>query len=328
MKKLGALLTLAVTAVVAGPAASYGQVGTTGLPVYRPVSSLKGDLHLVGSNTMSHVATVWADSFRRFYPDVNITIDVDGSREAVGSVADGQASMGLLSRTITQEEIEYFTAKKGHAPKVLTPCMERIAISVHKENPIRGLTLRQLDGIFSTTLKRGEEKPIRTWGQLGFPGAWAEQPIIARGRSTDTGAQVYFQEAVLLSGEFRDDLASDPGSLDLVKAIGADPRSIGFSGLSYNIPDVRPVPLALRPEGPYIAIDSEEADAGQYPLVRPLQFVVSHRPGQEMPAVEREFIRYVFSELGQEDVIKAGFQAIPAQPAHVALDSVGLGVAR
>jgi phosphate transport system substrate-binding protein len=324
--KLGALLA---TSLMLWAATAQAQVALDpNLPVYRPVASLKGELKLIGSNTMSHVASVWADSFRQFYPDVKITIDINGSREAVSSVEEGAAHMGLLSRTISQKEIDEFAKTFGHPPKVLTPCLERIAIYVHKDNPIRGMTLKQVDAIFSSTCKRGEAQPIRTWGQLGFPGAWKDQPVVAIGRSTDTGSQLFFQEAVLLGGEFRQDLQDQPDNLGLTKAISTDPRGVGFAGISYDSPDIRAVPLALQAEGPFVAIDSPEADAGQYPLVRPLQLVVNHDPAKPLPAVEQEFLKYVFSRLGQEDVIKAGFQTIPAAPAHIALDSVGLGVAR
>lgn len=325
--KLGALLT-AFLLCVSTASVVHGQALDPNLPVYRPVSSLKGELKLVGSNTMSHVAAVWSDGFRQFYPDVRITIDVNGSREAVRAVETNEAHIGLLSRSIDAAEAESFAKTLGYQPKVLTPCLERIAVFAHKDNPINGLTLKQVDAIFSNSLKRGEERPIRTWGQLGFPGAWANQPIVAVGRKDDTGSQLFFKEAVLLGGDYREDLVPKTGNLDLVKSIGKDPRALGFAGLSCDAPEVRSVPLAIRPEGPFVAIDSPEADAGQYPLMRPLQLVVDHNPKKEMPAVESEFIKYVFSRLGQEDVIKAGFQAIPAQPAHIALDSVGLGVAR
>jgi phosphate transport system substrate-binding protein len=88
------------------------------------------------------------------------------------------------------------------------------------------------------------------------------------------------------------------------------------------------VPLALTEKDEFVAVDSPEADMGLYPLVRRLQLVVKHDPKKELEPIEREFIRYVFSQMGQEDVIKAGFQAIPARPARVALDAVGLGLSR
>lgn len=329
MLKLGAtLLSACLTLWTASTAC--GQVGILdpNLPVYRPVHSLQGELKLSGSNTMSHVAAVWAAGFRQFYPDVKISIKVDGSREAVNAVVAGQAHLGLLSRSITAEEVAAFQQRLNHPPQVLTPCLERMAIYVHKDNPIKGLTLAQIDAVFSNECKRGEKAPIRTWGQLGFPGAWAEQPVVAQGRKDDTGSQVFFQEAVLLGGAFRADMQNHADNLTLLNAIVTDPRSIGFAGLCYDNPQVRTVPVGITAEGPFVGIDSPEADAGTYPLVRPLQFVVNHDPAKGLPAVQAEFIKYVFSRLGQEDVIKSGFQAIPARPANIALDSVGLGVAR
>jgi phosphate transport system substrate-binding protein len=331
MHKLGAS-TLAAALVLwtaASTALGQGVALDPNLPVYRPVSqTLQGELKLTGSNTMSHVAAVWASGFRQFYPDVKISINVEGSREAVSSVASGQAHIGLLSRSITAEEVAAFQQQLKHPPQVLTPCLERMAIYVHKDNPIKGLTLQQIDAVFSADCKRGATQPIRTWGQLGFPGAWATQPVTAQGRNNDTGSQVFFQEAVLLGGKYREDLQGHPDNLELLNAIVADPRSIGFAGICYDNPNVRTVPVAIGPQGPFVAIDSPEADAGAYPLVRPLQLVVDHDPAKGQPAMQAEFIKYVFSSRGQEDVIKSGFQAIPAQPANIALDAVGLGVAR
>lgn len=318
---LGVALTLAPTLHAQAPLDPQ-------MPIYRPVSSLKGELNLAGSSTMANVASVWASRFRQFYPDVKVTIHTTGSRAAVSSVVDNSANIGLLSRSINQDERELFLKARGSEVTVLTPCLERIGIYVHKDNPIRGLSLQQIDGVFSDDIKRGAEKPIRTWGQLGFPGAWEKQPVIVHGRDDDTGSQVFMQEAVMLGGAVRKDIKDHPSNSELMKGIAADPRSIGFAGHSYETTDVRSVPLAIRPEGPYVAIDSEDADNGHYPLMRPLQLVIDHKPGNELPEIEREFIRYVFSSLGQEDVIKAGFQPITGKPAHIALDSVGLNVVR
>ena len=331
MLKLGACLPALLLALsTAAPVAlGEGLVLDPNLPVYRPVAAnLTGEIKLAGSNTMSHVASVWASGFRRFYPDVKISINITGSREAVSTVATGQAHIGLLSRSITAAEVQDFQKKLSHPPKVLTPCLERMAIYVHKDNPIKGLTLQQIDAVFGDDANRGAAKPIRTWGQLGFPGAWAGQPVVAQGRRHDTGSQVFFQEAVLLGGAFRSDLVEHPDNLGLLNSIVKDPRSIGFAGLCYDNPDVRTVPIAIGPEGPFVEIDSPQADAGAYPLMRPLQLVVDHSSQKELPAAEAEFIKYVFSRLGQEDVIKSGFQAIPARPANIALDAVGLGIAR
>jgi phosphate transport system substrate-binding protein len=136
------------------------------------------------------------------------------------------------------------------------------------------------------------------------------------------------QQAVLLGGAMRDEMKTHASNVELVKAIASNPGSIGFAGLSYATPEVRAVPLTVAEGGKFVAIDSPEADRGAYPLVRRLQLVVKHDPKQKLRPIEREFIKYVFSTQGQEDVVKAGFQAIPARPARVALDAVGLGLSR
>lgn len=298
------------------------------LPYYRPVEKLSGELKLGGSNTMSHVASVWVNSFSEFYPDVKISVDVSGSRAAVEAVQAGETHIGLLSRTISEEEVTSFQHVFGYPPTVLTPCLERTAIYVHKDNPIEGLTLAQLDAIFGSECKRGACEPARTWGQVGLKGKWAKLPIIAHGRTFDTGSQVFLQEAVMLGSHMRDDMVSHKSNIGIVQAVASEQGGIGFGGLSYATSDVKAVPLAFAEGQEYIAIDSPQADMGMYPLVRRLQLVVKHDPAKELPPVEREFIRYVFSRLGQEDVVKAGYQAIPARPARVALDAVGLGLSR
>lgn len=298
------------------------------LPYYRPVEKLSGELKLDGSNTMSHVAMVWVEGFKEFYPDVTISVDVNGSREAVTSVQEGKAQIGLLSRTITAEEIAAFEKEFGYPPSVLTPCLERTAIYVNKNNPIKGLTLAELDAVLGTECKRGAKEPCRTWGQLGLTGKWAKLPITLHGRTKDTGSQVFLEEAVMLGGAIREDVVSHPTNIEIVEAVAKDEGAIGFGGLSYATSDVRAVPLSFAEGQDFVAIDSPEADQGLYPLVRRLQLVVKHDPKGKLQPVEREFIRYVFSRLGQEDVVKAGYQAIPARPARIALDAVGLGLSR
>ena len=298
------------------------------LPIYRPIEVIKGQLKLGGSNTLSHVAAVWIASFEKFYPDAKITVEVNGSRAAVADVKAGNTDIGLLSRRVREDEINTFHKSFGYPPTVLTPCLERTAIFVHKDNPIEGLTLAQLDAIFSTECRRGARHPYRNWKQLDVKGALSSQPIVAHGRTMETGSQVFMQEAVLLGGAMRDDMETHESNVDLVKAIASNRGAIGFAGLSYAMPEVRAVPLTVAEGGDFVAIDSPEADRGAYPLVRRLQLVVKHDPKQQLRPIEREFIKYVFSTQGQEDVVKAGFQAIPARPARVALDAVGLGLSR
>jgi phosphate transport system substrate-binding protein len=153
-------------------------------------------------------------------------------------------------------------------------------------------------------------------------------PIVVNARRDTTGSQVFIQAAVLQGGKFRTDMQQHIGNLDLVKAVASDPGAIGFAGLTYHIPGIKPVPLAVETGRPYVGIDSVAAAQGEYPLVRPLQLVVNRPPQKNLSRLQAEFLKYVFSQLGQEDVVKAGFQSIAARPAHSALQAVGLGVAQ
>ena len=294
------------------------------LPAYRPINKLEGKLTLVGSQTMSELVSVWKGRFQQFYPDVEIQTVVKGATNAVPAVMSGEASIGLLSREATHEEIEAFKKEKGYEPKVLTPSLERIAIYVNENNPIESLTLAQVDAIFSTSLKRGETKTIKTWGETGVTGAMADQAIALKGRSETTGSQVFFRSIALNGGDFRTDITNEKDNLALVKAIAADKNAIGFAGEMWHIRGIKSVPIAWKSgEAPY-AIDSSNDENGNYPLVRPLQLVINQAPGKDLTTVEQEFLRYVFSSMGQEDVVKAGLHPISADPAKTALGAVGL----
>jgi phosphate transport system substrate-binding protein len=294
------------------------------LPAYRAIDKLEGKIVLVGSDTMSQVAAAWKTRFKQFYPDVEITITVKGAANALPAILAGEATIGMMSYEATPDEIAAFTKAKGYAPKLVVPTLERIGVYVHDCNPIESLTLAQADAIFSKSLKRGEAKEITTWGAAGVTGDLATQPIALKGRSAKTGSQVFFQSLVLHGGEFREGMTNEKDNLALVKAIQADPTAIGFAGEMYQISGLKAVPISYKTgEAPY-SLDSLGDENGSYPLVRPLQFVIDQAPDKELPAAEREFLKYVFSLSGQEDVVKAGFQPISAAPAKTALSAVGL----
>ena len=320
MKSLGAILGLfALSAGLAGANTAYAQAPVVqNLPLYRPADDVSGKITLIGSNTMSQLASGWADSFRQIHPNVEIDIDIRGSRDAVNSVITGEATFGLLSRSIRQDEVQAFQQKFGYPPKVLTPSLERMAIFVHRDNPIQELTLQQLNSIFA---ENGEAK---TWGDVGATGAWASRPIVLHGRAPTTGSTVYLQQYLLRGDDYKPSITRQPTNIHLVKAVEADQNAIGYAGLVNQTAGVRAVPLAARPGSPAVAIDSLEAGQGRYPLMRPLQLVINQAPGHELTTVQSEFLKYVFSRLGQEDVIKGGFQSIPGQNASFALGQLGL----
>lgn len=320
MKSLGVVFgAIALSAAMAGASTAYGQdVINESLPLYRPSDQLSGEITLTGSNTMAQLANCWVDSFRKFHPNVKFKIEVNGSRNALSSVIDGSATFGMLSRTIEKDELAAFEKKFGYAPKLLVPAYERIAIWVNEECPVEELTVAQVQSIFA------QDGKARTWGDVGVTGAWANRTIAVQGRGPSTGSTDYFQTAILRGENFDDKMAQHKSNQELIAAIENNPDAIGYAGLMFQTSKIKAVPLAPRSGLPAVSIDSIEADQGHYPLMRPLQLVVNQAPGKELKPVEREFLQYVFSRLGQEDVIKGGFQPIPGSNARYALGQVGL----
>jgi phosphate transport system substrate-binding protein len=320
-------MTLALCACVVYPATAAEPPSPLdpSLPSYRPSAQLSGKITLVGSNTMSQVASIWIDGFRQFHPNVEIENEIRGSANAVSSVINEEATFGLLSRSIHPQEVVAFEKKFGHAPTVLTPTFEPIAVFSHESNPIEGLTLQQLDAIYSTTRLRGAGETATTWGDLGLTGEWASRTITLQGRSNDTGSVVFFRDIVLAGGAYRRDLVAHRSNVDLVKGVAGDTGAIGAAGRTYMLPGVKTIPISVAAGEPFVDVSSVEAAQGRYPLIRPLQLVVNQAPDQELPTLQGEFLKYVFSRLGQEDVLRAGFQPISGRPAEIALDTVGLG---
>jgi len=292
-----------------------------GLPIYPRAEGVKGNVVMIGSYTMSQLGAVWADNFQKLYPEVQVKIDPKGSSQAVQSVMSGESTFGLLSRSITEEEVKAFHDKFGYLPTVVTPALEPIAIYVHKDNPVDSLTLAQLDAIFSKSLKRGASKTATTWGDLGAAGKYAAMPINCEVRRDETGSQIFFQAAILGNGEFRDGVHNHVSNVDLVKAVAANPGAIGFGGSTFATPEVKVISLKIRDEDPAVSIH----EAG-YPLVRPLQVVINRAPQKQLSAIDREFLKFIFSQKGQQDVILAGFVPVPARAAQIALDAVDLRI--
>ena len=311
------LACLAVVACTAGPAAA--QILDGNLPTYRPLNDLQGQVTLMGSTTMTSVAGVWTDSFSQYYPQARTDIEIRGSRGAVPAVMSGEATFGLLSRKITTAEVDAFAAKFGYKPKVATVCLERIGVWTHRDNPVRQLSLAQVASILS-----GQ---TRTWGEVGATGAYANQPIRVHGRGPDTGSRVFIENALLRGGK-HNPVVEHGSNAALIDGVAEDRLAIGYAGLIYANNTVRSVAISRGEGYPAVAVDSLDAARGNYVLVRPLQLVINQKPGTELPAAAGEFVKYVLSRSGQEDVIKGGFQPISAGPAEIALDQIGLRAAR
>lgn len=294
------------------------------LPEYTPVQGISGSLKSIGSDTMNNEMALWAEGFRRIYPNVHVEIEGKGSSTAPPALVAGTAQFGPMSREMKDAEVDAFEHRYGYKPTALPTSIDMLAIYTHKDNPIKGLTLPQVDAIFSKTRKGGYSEDIRTWGQLGLGGEWAAAPISLYGRNSASGTYGYLKEHALFNGDYKDSVKEQPGSSSVVQGCASDRYAIGYSGIGYKTADVRAVPLAVDEREDYVEAVPENAYSGDYPLARFLYLYVNYKPGTELDPLRREFVKYVFSQQGQRDVVKDGYYPVTAEIARQSLQSVGI----
>lgn len=278
------------------------------LPTYQKVSGVSGNLKSIGSDTLNNLMTLWTEGFRSQYPGVKIAIEGKGSSTAPPALIEGTAQFGPMSREMKQKEIEEFEKKFGYKPSVARVAVDSLAVFVHKDNPVKSLSMQQLDGIFSKTLKSGG-KDLKTWGDLGLTGEWASKPISLYGRNSASGTYGYFKEVALKGGDYKDTVKEQPGSSAVVQGVASDKYAIGYSGVGYKTADVKMVPVSVK-DGKSYEPSPENAYSGDYPLARFLYVYYNKKPNQNLDPLMAQFIKYVFSKEGQMVVVKDGFYPV------------------
>ena len=282
------------------------------IPEYKTVAGVSGNLNSIGSDTLNNLMTFWAEGFKALYPNVNIQIEGKGSATAPPALIEGTAQLGPMSRAMKQEELDAFEKKYGYKPTQIKVSVDALAIFVNKDNPIKGLTLTQADGIFSSTRKRGGAD-IATWEQLGLKD-WAGRAVSLYGRNSASGTYGFFKEHALEKGDFKTSVKEQPGSSAVVQGVSSDLYGIGYSGIGYATSGVRAVPLG-KEDGKYAEATYANCLSGDYPMARFLYIYVNRKPGAPMDTLTAEFLKYVIAQQGQKIVVKDGYFPIPAEVA-------------
>ncbi|MFZ5833049.1 MAG: PstS family phosphate ABC transporter substrate-binding protein [Planctomycetota bacterium] len=296
-------------------AGSLVQAGEPTVPAdvsqYETVSGVSGNINSVGSDTLNNLMQYWSEGFVKLYPNVKFQVKGEGSATAPPALTEGVAQLGPMSRAMKAEEMEAFEKKFGYKPTEISVALDCLAVFVNKDNPVRGLTLPQIDSMFSQTRKSGF-RSIDTWGGVGLTGEWASRPVTLYGRNSVSGTYAFFKEHALYKGDFKDTVKEQPGSAAVVNAVANDLGGVGYSGIGYKTADVRVVPLAKTHESKLVEPTFENALDGSYPLGRALYVYVNKKPNEPLPLHVREFIKFVLSQEGQQIVVKDGFGALPA----------------
>jgi phosphate transport system substrate-binding protein len=293
-----------------------------GLKAYEAVSGVSGNLSSVGSDTLNNLMTLWAETFNRTYPNVKVQIEGKGSTTAPPALIAGTAQLGPMSRPMRGTEIDQFEKRFGYKPTAIRTAVDALAVFVNKDNPIKCLTVEQVDAIFSKSRRHGYKDDLRTWGQLGLTGDWANRPLSLYGRNSASGTYGFFKEHMLKNGDYKDEVKEQPGSAAVVQGVTVDRYAIGYSGIGYATAGVRAVPLTEKAGEPCVEAAAENAYAGTYPLARFLYVYLNKAPEQALDPLTREFMRLVVSKEGQEAVVKDGYYPITATIAKEELTKI------
>jgi phosphate transport system substrate-binding protein len=275
------------------------------ITAYTRLPSLSGTVNSTGSSTLSNLLFRWASDFKLTYPNVEINIVGGGSDTAPVALIAGIADLAPMSRPMSATEIAAFKTKFGYEPTRVTVALDAIAIYVNKKNPLKQISLKQVDAIFSSSYKRGATA-IKTWGQLGLSGDWQSRTIELKGPSRAQGIYGLFRELALDGGDFRFDMKPEPVASSIVQGVGADEKAIGFASYFYVSARARPLAVSKTEDGPFVLPTQDGVLSGAYPLSRMLYIYVNKPPTGALPAASRELLRFICTEPGQAVVARDG----------------------
>ncbi|MDC0601964.1 phosphate ABC transporter substrate-binding protein, partial [Aliiglaciecola sp.] len=271
---------------------------------------VSGSITSVGSDTLANLMTSWSVEFRQLYPQVKFQIQASGSSTAPPALTEGTANIGPMSREMKATEINYFSRKHGYQPFVVKVAVDAIALFVDIRNPLMGLTLTQVDSVFSETRYCGSANSVNYWRDLGVMDDYRGLKVKVFGRNSVSGTYGLFKKLALCDGDFKATVNELPGSSSVVQSVAYSNGAIGYAAYGHKTAAVKVLSIADY-NGEFIPANSLTIANGEYPLTRFLYLVVNKSPEDPLPLLEQEFLRFVLSKLGQQLVRQEGYVAIP-----------------
>jgi phosphate transport system substrate-binding protein len=319
---------MTVTALASVLAVSSGAQDFSAFPQYAPGSQVSGTLTVWGNDGMANLQKQWEEGFVKFQPGIKFDDHLYSTAAGIGGLYAGHADLAYMGRDIWQVENLGFTKTFGYDPTRFVATTGAydvegktfpMVVFVNKANPLKGLTLQQLDAIFGTERRLGAPKSIRTWGDLGLTGEWADKPIHLYAYANDSGFGVFFSAAAMGGSTWWacdihqfDNLTDSAGKTTtsagkrILTALAQDKYGLAYSGIRYTTLDVRPLPIAARPGTSFVAPTRENTVNRTYPLVRDIPIYINRAPGKAIDPKVREFLSYILSREGQEAVSHEG----------------------
>src|SRR5438445_11558198 len=303
------------------------------IPSWQPgevKSEPEEELNLVGADIMDEISLGWTKIYRKQYPRLSLTLDLRASGAGAPGLVSGKGHLAPVGREMFPAEEKAFVDKFGYKPlaiKVATGSVGSLGktatsvIFVDKDNPLQGLTMAQLDAIYSKTRLRGHGD-IRTWGDLGLKGEWAARPIHLYGLKPVNGIEQFLKQRLLLGGEYREGIEFVKGKgFTHAFTVAAEDMAHNPGGLTYALlsnvtSNVTVLPLAETAGAPFVAPTVENVYSHAYPLSRFVYIFVNRPPGKALEPKVKEFLQLVLSCEGQDVVAREGVY-IPLTPETV-----------
>ena len=310
------------------------------LPPYQPQEKISGTIRTWGHVFVKDAMKLWEDGFRKFHPDVRFEDNLVSSAAATGALFTKTADLGFVGREIRPMEIAGYNRVMKFRPfglQVMTGAYAHpdksvaLGVFVHRDNPLAQLTFAQLDAIFGAEHRRGAKQNIRTWGQLGLTGEWADKPITVYQGLLDASPAFYFSVEVMKGSllwnertRVFDDLDQPGGRTvtagqQIVDALAADRFGLALAGAGTPNPNVKFLALARDERGPFVAPTLENVANRAYPFARSVWLYVNRAPGAPLEPKVREFLRYIFSREGQQAAQREG-EYFPLTPELAAVE--------
>lgn len=259
-----------------------------------------GKLVSTGSDTLGALSALWAQGVMEAVPDVTVQVRAVGSSAAPIALIEGTAEIGPMSRPMTGTELERFRARYGYAPTAVPVAVDTLAVFVHRDNPLRSLTQRELDGIFSANHRCGGAPDSRRWRDLGITAPWGSRVISAYGRDAASGTYGFFRRELLCGGDYGVWVNRLVGSAAVVRAVGADVSAIGYASSGFLSDGVRKLRVVLE-------------DGSDINLSRDLLLYLNLEPNSMPRGLLRSYLRYALSAEGQALVRAAGYTPLTAE---------------
>jgi len=291
------------------------------LAPYQPPANATQTIRIWGNRHMDALTRAWTRAYHATHPEITFEINLLGNGTGMPALYLGRADLAFFGRDLIVTDKDGFNHVMKYDPlrvelgtgSLDTPGKSpALALFVHGDNPLNRLTLTQVDAIFSAARRRGAPAAIRTWGDLGLTGEWADQPINLYADDTQSMAALFFQRVALADSrmmnwehftEFQDIRRADGTVIEAAEqgmaALRPDRYGLAVSNLHYVDAQTKPLALAAQEGGVYYRPTVENLVTRRYPLTRPIFACANQPPGQPLDPKVRDFLRFILSAEGQ-----------------------------